>query len=145
MRALADIADRCAQETERFFQGQSYDPQYCFELFRRAILEHDQSAWETIHARYQSLVAGWVKQHPAFESSGEEVPYFVNRAFEKIWVALTPDKFGRFSDLSSLLNAHKSIHTICPCGYWDDPTLRQPHLLAGDGHPLSEAHKRSGP
>ena len=103
MLTLTELADHCAQETEGFFQGQSYDPQYCFELFRRAILEQDQLAWEAIHVQYQSLVAGWVNKHRGFETSGEEAQYFVNRAFEKIWVAMTPDRFRRFSDLKALL------------------------------------------
>ena len=110
---IAGIAHRCAQETELFFQHQSYDSRYCFELFRRAILEHDQPAWEMIHAQYQPLVAGWVRHHPAFEASGEEVQYFVNRAFEKIWVALTPDKFGRFLDLPPLLRyLRMCVHSV---------------------------------
>ena len=113
MPTLADLAHRCAQETERFFQRQSYDPQYCFELFRRAIVEHDEAAWEAIHAQYQSLVARWVKQHQGFETSDEEAQYFVNRAFEKIWIALTPDKFGRFSDLGPLLGYLKMcVHSV---------------------------------
>ena len=110
---LADIARRCAQETERFFQRQSYDPRFCFELFRRAILEHDTLAWELIHTQYQSLVTRWVQRHPAFEVSGEEIQYFVNRTFEKLWVALTPEKFGRFSDLQPLLSYLKMcVHSV---------------------------------
>jgi len=110
---LVDIVQRCTQETELFFQRQDHDSRYCFELFRRAILEHDQSAWEMIHVQYQSLVSGWIQRHPAFESSGEEIQYFVNRAFEKIWVALTPDKFNRFADLRPLLLYLKMcVHSV---------------------------------
>lgn len=110
---LADVAHRCSQETERFFQHHDHDSRYCFELFRRAILEHDQSAWEMIHVQYQSLVSGWIQRHPAFESSDEEVQYFVNRAFEKIWVALTPDKFHRFAGLKPLLLYLKMcVHSV---------------------------------
>lgn len=110
---LANIAHRCAQETERFFQRQSYDPRFCFELFRRAILERDSLAWELIHTQYQPLVTRWVQRHPAFEVSGEENQYFVNRTFEKIWAALTPEKFGRFSDLQPLLRYLKMcVHSV---------------------------------
>jgi hypothetical protein len=49
------------------------------------------------------LVAGWVKRHSAFPDSGEEPQYFVNRAFEKMWGALTPVKFGHFANLRSVL------------------------------------------
>lgn len=100
---LSSIAHRCARETNLFFQRLSYDPWYCFELFRRAIVDRSQSAWEHVYRQYRALVTGWVERHAAFPASGEETDYFVNRAFEKMWVALTPDRFDRFPDLRSLL------------------------------------------
>jgi DNA-directed RNA polymerase specialized sigma24 family protein len=103
MLTLAGLAHRCAKETDRFFQRQAYDPQYCFELFRRAIVGRDQRAWELIYRQYHPLVTGWVKRHSAFSSSGEEAQYFLNRAFEKMWSALQPERFGQFPNLKSLL------------------------------------------
>ena len=100
---IANISDRCAQETAFFFQHSSYDPRYCYELFRRAIVEHNQHAWTAIYTQYRLLVTGWIQRHPAFEASGEEVDYFTNRAFEKMWASITPDRFASFSDLKSLL------------------------------------------
>jgi hypothetical protein len=66
-------------------------------------VHQNQRAWELICAQYDAQVSRWVKRHPAFPTSGEEVPYFVNRAFEKTWVALTAERFGNFPDLKSLL------------------------------------------
>ncbi len=111
---LAGVAHRCARETELFFQRQAYDPEYCFELFRRAIVDRNERAWELVYTQYRPLVARWVERHLAFPTSGEEAQYFVNRAFERMWVALTPDKFSQFSDLKSLLRylqmcAHSAI------------------------------------
>ena len=100
---LAGIAHRCTRETERYFARQAYDPRFCYELFRRAFLHRDQRAWEHLYNQYHPLVAGWVRRHPAFPSTDEEADYFVNRALEKMWSALTPEKFGRFEDLKSLL------------------------------------------
>jgi DNA-directed RNA polymerase specialized sigma24 family protein len=100
---LAGIAHRCAQETDRFFQRLAHDPRYCFELFRRAIVGRDQRAWELVYRQYRPLVAGWVERHAAFPSSGEETQYFLNRAFEKMWSALQPERFGQFPNLKSLL------------------------------------------
>ena len=93
--ALASIAHRCARETESFFQRQLHDPTYCYELFRRAIVDRCQPAWDVIYAQYRPLVAGWVERHPASAISGEEVQFFVNRAFEKMWAALDSAKFAR--------------------------------------------------
>ncbi len=100
---IASISDRCAQETALFFQHRNYDPRYCYELFRRAIVEHNQHAWTAIYTQYRLLVTGWIQRHPAFDASGEEADYFANRAFEKMWVSVAPDRFGSFSDLKSLL------------------------------------------
>jgi DNA-directed RNA polymerase specialized sigma24 family protein len=100
---LAGLAHRCAQETDRFFLRQAHDPQYCFELFRRAIAGRDQRAWELIYRQYHPLVTSWVTRHSAFPSSGEEAQYFLNRAFEKMWGALGPERFGQFPNLKSLL------------------------------------------
>ncbi len=101
---LAGISHRCAQETEQFFLRRQYDPVYCYELFRRALVERNQQAYGRLYEQYQPLVAGWVERHPSFAATGEEVQYFVNRAFEKLWRALTPDKFRRFDDLKALLS-----------------------------------------
>lgn len=111
--SLSGIAERCARETEHFFQRQAHDPRFCFELFRRAIAERCQGAWEAIYAQYSPQVAGWVGRHPAYPASGEEVQYFINRALEKMWAALTPAKFPRFPDLKSLLRyLQMCVHSV---------------------------------
>lgn len=110
---LAGIAHRCTSETDLFFRRQPHDPRYCFELFRRAILHRDQLAWEYLYSQYESLVAGWVRRHPAFPSTGEEAPDLVNRAFEKMWLAITPDRFSRFENLKSLLRyLQMCVHSV---------------------------------
>lgn len=101
---IAGLAHRCAQETHRFFQRQTYEPAYCHELFRRAVVDGNQQAHTYVYAQYQPLVSGWVERHPSFPASGEEVQFFVNRAFEKMWRVLTPEKFERFSELKALLS-----------------------------------------
>ena len=86
-----------------FFRREAYDPAFCYELFRRAIVLGDQNAHERLYLQYQSLVASWVERHSSYPSTGEENQYFVNRAFEKLWRALSPAKFGQFADLKALL------------------------------------------
>jgi hypothetical protein len=113
METLAELVEQCSKETDRFFRSQNYDPGYCFELFRRAIVDQDQLAWEAIITQYHSLVGKWVIQHPGFETSGEEAQYFVNRSFEKIWVALISEKFQGFNELGFLLRYLKMcVHSV---------------------------------
>src|SRR6185436_15760962 len=97
------LAQRCAEETERFRLRLQDDSQYCFELFRRAICERVELAWEMIYNQYKLEVAIWVKERVGFDSSEATIDPFINGAFAKMWHALTAEKFGRFSDIKSLL------------------------------------------
>jgi DNA-directed RNA polymerase specialized sigma subunit len=82
-------------------------------LFRRAIRENDQYAWEIIFNQYQSLVTGWVRHHQGFKPSGEEEQFFVTGAFAKISSILTAEKFDKFSDLKALLSYLKMcVHSV---------------------------------
>jgi hypothetical protein len=111
--AVDELAHRCRQETSNYFKHHAHDDRYCFELFRRAIQEQDHDAWDVICIQYQSLVTGWVSQHSGFESSGEEVEYFVNGAFGKISGTLSAEKFQSFSDLGYLLRYLKMcVHSV---------------------------------
>ncbi|MBE2234629.1 MAG: sigma-70 family RNA polymerase sigma factor [Anaerolinea sp.] len=128
---VAGLSHRCAQETAAFFQRASYDPAFCYELFRRALLERNQRAYDCLYSQYQPLVAGWVERHPGFPSAGEEVQYFVNRAFEKMWHALTPQKFSHFADLKALLSYLK----LCTHSVVIDHARARQHLLLLDEEP----------
>lgn len=102
-----DAARRCAEETQRFFHPKPsdppFDPHFCFELFRLALGEGDQIAWDLLFQQYRPLVVGWVSRHPDIQRSGGEIQDYVNRAFERMWAALSPAKFERFRGLSALL------------------------------------------
>lgn len=95
---------RCATESERFYRGQPHDTRYSYELFRRALVERNEAAWEQLYRHYSSLVEGWVRRSGAFTSSGESSEYFVVGAFTKLWRAITPDRFYSFPTLASLLH-----------------------------------------
>lgn len=110
---LGQIAQRCATESERYFQHQDSDPRFCYELVRRAILERHQGAWTLFYSQYRPLVAGWVLRHPAFALSGEDVQYFVNSAYEKFWAALSPARFANFPELKGVLRYLQTcVHSV---------------------------------
>ena len=110
---IAGLAQHCAHETDLFFQRQSYDPRFCYELFRRAIADRNEQAWECIYIQYHALVTGWVHKHLMFAATGEEPAYFVNRAFEKLWASLPAERFGRFPDLKAVLRyLQMCVHSV---------------------------------
>ncbi|MDQ4078611.1 MAG: hypothetical protein M3220_20515 [Chloroflexota bacterium] len=134
--ALERVAFRCTEETERFFQGHPHDDRFCFELFRRALADGNQRAWERVYIQYRPMVAGWVKAHPSFHATGDEVQHFINRAFESMWRALESDTLDRFSNLRTLLSYLKScVHTeiLMVLRKSDPPITDMPKELAGKG------------
>ena len=100
---LETLVLRCATESERFYRGQPHDTRYSYELFRRALVEGDQVAWEYLYQHYSGLVEGWIRRSGAFVSSGETSEFFVVGAFTKFWRAITPERFSAFPTLASLL------------------------------------------
>lgn len=111
--SLSSISHRCAQESNHFFSGREHDPRFCYELFRRAILEQNEAAWARIYEQYGRLVSSWVKRHAAFPTSGEEIQFFMNRAFEKMWLGITPKKFHTFGSLKSILSyLQMCVHSV---------------------------------
>jgi DNA-directed RNA polymerase specialized sigma24 family protein len=101
---LNTLMRRCAIESERFYRGQQHDTSYSYELFRRALVERSEAAWEKLFLHYSGLVEGWVRRNGAFSSSGESSEYFVVGAFTKFWRAISPERFASFPTLASLLH-----------------------------------------
>lgn len=106
-----------------------------YECFRRAIVGRDQQAWEALYGQYRPLVLHWVYQHPAWPGSGDDAEYWANRAFERFFVALTPERFAAFPALAALLRYLKlCVHSIL----LDAVRAREAvalHLLEEDDHP----------
>ncbi len=99
----SEVARRCHEETERFFRRLVHDTQYCYDLFRRALAQRNSDAFELLMLNYRGLVEGWVRRHPRFAQTGEDVELFANTAFERLWIAIPPARFSSFPDLRSLL------------------------------------------
>ncbi len=101
---LTALARRCAIEGERFHRNQPHDPRFAYELFRRALVECDEAAWEYLYVQYRALVERWVRSCGAFASSGESSEFFVTAAFVRFWRAISPERFGSFPTLATLLH-----------------------------------------
>lgn len=102
---ISALTTRCSQELDNFLHDRDSDSRYGYELFRRALQQHDQLAWMAVLGVYENMVSNWVRQHPKFPIANEETTYFVNRAFERLWrnVALKEGKFDRFPNLPRIL------------------------------------------
>ena len=111
--SLVDLAGMCQQETTSFQRGQGSRDEFCWELFRRAICLRDHGAWERIVGQYRGMVLAWIRQHAASSGARQDDDYWLNRALERFWGAVGPDRFDRFPDLPSLLKYLKAcVHSV---------------------------------
>ncbi|PDW03981.1 RNA polymerase sigma factor [Candidatus Viridilinea mediisalina] len=101
---LSALAQRASAESRRFYQHEPYDPQFAYELFRRALVERDDSAWGYLFDQYAPLVEHWVRRSGAFAISGESSEFFVSAAFTRFWRAIPAPRFASFPNLAALLN-----------------------------------------
>jgi len=100
---LSALVRRSLAESERFYRGHQHDTRFAYELFRRALVDRSEIAWEYIYTHYSPLVESWIRRSSAFSSSGESSEFFVGAAFTKFWRAIT-ERFEQFPTLASLLS-----------------------------------------
>ncbi len=103
MTAL-ELLHACQIQTERFGRGLPCDSRYAYELFRRALVERNDLAWELIYQQYASMVERWVRNTSAFAHTDETSEFFVSAAFTRFWRAITPERFAAFPTVASLLH-----------------------------------------
>lgn len=126
--STSQLQDHCATERRKFRQGQQVISTHCFELFRRAFAKRDNAAWDAIHNDFLDQVERWIRKHPANVQANEEVQYFSNRAFEKMWVSVPPEKFNRFTNLASLLAYLKTCVASVVIDYQRKNSASQIHV-----------------
>ncbi len=94
---VQELARSCREETSRYLRGEAFSEHACFELFRRAVVERDDTAWESVYGQYSALARIWL-------NAGMDEDDGVNAAFERFWRAVDSDKFGRFGSLAAILS-----------------------------------------
>jgi hypothetical protein len=132
--SVEELSRRCRQESESYLAGRPHDESYCLELFRRAVFQHDQVAWQAIYAQYQSLILYWVQRHSQLQNAGEEPTFFVNAAFVRFWYITSKKEMGpKLDSMGKLLHYLKCcVHSaiVDDCRRWQRWSQGKPD---GDG------------
>ncbi len=137
--SLAVLAKRCMSEIENYRRKEPYNDQYCLAIFHRALLQHDNEAWNILVERFGPLVKSWVRSHPRRDiaSRHDSEENYVAKAFDRFWQAAAYNQELRFASLAAALSYLKA----CLTGAMLD-TLRgyaRPELSLNDpDHPLLE-------
>jgi hypothetical protein len=109
---VEQLAQRCIEETEKFNRHQSNDPQFCFELLRRALTDGVAEAFTYVYQIYERQVLSWVYNHSGFAQTGESADYFARSALSAFYFALRGTKFAHFPSLQQALAYLKlCVHT----------------------------------
>ena len=137
---VPELAQRCAQETQNYFQKETHETGYCLELFRRAIVRRDKEAWEAVFAQYKPQVEQWVYRHPDFARVDEEAQDFTMQAFERFWKSFTGDKLINSNSLAGVLSYLK----LCVHGAITD-CLRKIHFDQSEIDETIEKRKDPNP
>lgn len=113
--SIAELARSCSEETTKFLRQGTSNDRYCLELFRRAIINRNDDAWNSIYQQYAPLVLTWITQHQsaALLLGQDGSAPLVNAAFAKFSQALTPVKIGNFDTLAAILKYLKMcVHSV---------------------------------
>lgn len=74
-----------------------------YELFRRAVVAHDDDAWAEIHRRYRPLLISWARRRSATAQLNEDPANLADQALVRAWRALTPERFAQFPNMAALM------------------------------------------
>ena len=108
--ATVELAECCAAEQVRFRQRLAVDERAGLELFRRAIQQRDEEAWELLYQQWRGLLLHWLLQHPAARLvlEQESPESYLTATLTKFWQATTGAKrsqpaFGTLADILAYL------------------------------------------
>ena len=87
----------CKEETTRFLRHEPGLRGYCLELFRRAIVEGSQEAWEAIVAQYRRQMLHWAG------AGTVDADDLVQDALHSFLKAVTSEVFARFMGIPKVL------------------------------------------
>ena len=101
---LSALADRCMSEINNYRRGEASSDQYCLEIFRRAMQEHDGAAWDLLVGRFKEFLLAAFRRHPGSEAASrlDKPENYVDWAFERFWVAVH-DQQVTFTSLGAAL------------------------------------------
>lgn len=107
---LAALADRCGQEMQRQRRKEVFDDQYCLEIFRRAILQHMDQAWETLQQRFSETVRIWLRSHASYDlaQAHDSEENYIALTFNRFWHA--SHKSQQPLDFPTIYAALKYLH-----------------------------------
>lgn len=96
---IDELATRCREESNQSERESASGFSSCWELFRRAIVEDDQQAWQALYDQYRRLVGKWAK------GSDLKLDDLVNETFARFWQGVRHHDFvHRFPTMKEVMS-----------------------------------------
>lgn len=109
---LSALEEHCGSEMQKQRRKETFDDQYCLEIFRRAIIQRADQAWVTLQQRFGETVRVWLRSHNssdlALRHDSEE--NYIALTFSRFWYAVReqqvefPTIYAALSYLHATLN-----------------------------------------
>lgn len=95
----------CREQTQHFLDNEEHDTQYCFEIFRRVLVESEMHLLDFLMTTYRPHIRKWILAHPGFEQSGIQDPdELLGSVFMRFYRACKGvEGFAKFQNLESIL------------------------------------------
>jgi RNA polymerase sigma factor (sigma-70 family) len=96
---IDELASQCREESSRPAPSPTGQFSSCWELFRRAIVENDQQAWQALYDQYRRLVGKWAK------GSNLKLDDLVHETFARFWQGVRDHDFThRFPTMKEVMS-----------------------------------------
>jgi DNA-directed RNA polymerase specialized sigma24 family protein len=102
--SLEALRDRSALEMRKFRRKEPNDDQYCLEIFRRAMVQLDEQAWNIVYALFQESVRQWFRSDANRTAAlrHEDEQNYIDDTFKRFWQSVKAQHL-EFPSLSSAL------------------------------------------
>lgn len=100
---IDDLAQRCIEETDKFYRGQANDTQYCYELFRLALAEESSDALTKVRQIFEPQMLKKIYNNSLFRYANESAEDIAHMGFVKCYLYLRGDKFSNYKDVAPIL------------------------------------------
>jgi hypothetical protein len=100
---LGELRARAQAQETNYTRGEASDDAAGLELFRRAMQDADEHAWQAIIDVYRGLLVAQASRRVIRGLVVEDDGFCVDRAFQRFWRASQNGRVHQFNDLASIL------------------------------------------
>ena len=102
---LSTLADLCSKELILHRRREPADDCYCLEIFRRAMVQHNDQAWSMVQQCFGEIVRIWVRSHTSSDIAllHDTEENYVAQTFSRFWYAVRDQRL-EFATLNSALS-----------------------------------------